>query len=101
MRDRHQLIADSLPESMKDVQVSGVITIILQLCLCLENLLPILLHACWRRPGERTLSDKLVAALCATYVLSAVVPSPLALASYFNGSWYGGAATCECFQVKL
>ncbi|KAL8558860.1 hypothetical protein ACOMHN_054291 [Nucella lapillus] len=84
---------------MSEVHVYGVITIVLELCMCVENFLPLLVLLQWKRPRERSVADKLLAALSAIYILSALVPTPLGLASYFHGSWYGGAATCECFQV--
>ena len=102
-----RLSADGSPQQQQhrpaanELHVHGVITVVLELCLCLENLLPVLVVLCWRRPRERTVSDKLLAALSAVYILSALVPTPLGLASYFHGGWYGGGATCECFQVRL
>lgn len=32
-------------------------------------------------------------------MFSALVPTPLGLASYFSGGWYGGAPTCTTYQV--
>ena len=100
MSGRHQTDESPLSQ-VNELHVHGVVSIVLELCLCLENLLPIFVVIFWRRPRERTVSDKLIASLSAIYVLSALLPTPLGLASYFHGSWYGGAATCECFQVKL
>ena len=96
---QRQLSEETGAQAMHDMHVYGVITIGLELCLCLENFLPILVVCCWKRSRERTVGDKLLACLSATYILSALVPTPLGLVSYFHGSWYGGAATCECFQV--
>ncbi|XP_046573531.1 rhodopsin, GQ-coupled-like [Haliotis rubra] len=85
--------------TFQDVHVSGVITIILEVALLIENLLPLLVILWWKRPGERTVCDKLITALCVTFIFSALVPAPLGLVSYFYGSWYGGKGTCECYQV--
>ncbi|XP_050418543.1 melatonin receptor type 1A [Patella vulgata] len=82
-----------------DVHLSGVITVVLEVFLLLENLLPLVVALWWKRPIERVVTDKLIAAISVTYILSALIPTPLGLVSFFNGSWYGGKATCECFQV--
>ncbi|XP_076438491.1 uncharacterized protein LOC143277514 [Babylonia areolata] len=82
-----------------EVHVHGVMSLALEVVVCAENLLPLLVLLHWRRPRERSVADKLLAALSAIYILSALVPTPLGLASYFHGAWYGGAATCESFQV--
>lgn len=97
----HQAGGSSASRPSNDLHVYGVITIVLEVCLLLENLLPVLVVIFWRRPRERTVSDKLIASLSAAYILSALVPTPLGLVSYFHGSWYGGPATCECFQVRF
>lgn len=99
MSARHQAAGSAQPPVI-ELQVHGVVTIVLELCLCLENLLPVFVVIFWRRPRQRTVSDKLIASLSAIYILSALLPTPLGLASYFHGSWYGGAATCQCFQVR-
>ncbi|ESO82218.1 hypothetical protein LOTGIDRAFT_170261 [Lottia gigantea] len=82
-----------------DVHFSGVVTVVLEVFLLLENLLPLAVALWWKRPIERLVTDKLIAAISLTYILSALIPTPLGLVSFFHGSWYGGKATCECFQV--
>ncbi|RUS80903.1 hypothetical protein EGW08_011339 [Elysia chlorotica] len=79
--------------------VSGVFIILLELVLVVENLFPILVVALWLPPTARGVGDRLVAAFSLTCILSALVPTPLGLASYFSGGWYGGAPTCTTYQV--
>ena len=88
-------------QPVSEQRVYGMVSVLLELCLLVENLLPVLTVLFWRRPRPRAVRDKLLAALSAAYVMSALIPRPLGLVSYFNGTWYGGQATCECFQVSF
>ncbi|GFS00484.1 hypothetical protein ElyMa_006400000, partial [Elysia marginata] len=83
----------------QQLHVSGVFIILLEIVLVVENLFPILVVALWLPPPARGVGDRLVAAFSVTCILSALVPTPLGLASYFSGGWYGGAPTCTTYQV--
>ncbi|CAG5129228.1 unnamed protein product [Candidula unifasciata] len=85
--------------SGQQLHVSGVFIVILELALVVENLLPILVVVVWLPAPARGVSDRLVAAFSITCILSAFIPTPLGLASYFSGGWYGGASTCTTYQV--
>ncbi|GFO17793.1 hypothetical protein PoB_004429800 [Plakobranchus ocellatus] len=85
--------------SGQQLHVSGVFIIILEVVLVVENLFPILVVALWLPPTARGVGDRLVAAFSVTCIFSALVPTPLGLASYFSGGWYGGAPTCTTYQV--
>ena len=82
-----------------EIHFTGFVTVLLEISLLLENLLPLVVVVWWKRPGERSVCDKLIAALSLTYITSAIIPTPFGLVSYFHGRWYGGKETCECFQV--
>ncbi|CAL1526742.1 unnamed protein product [Lymnaea stagnalis] len=88
-----------LGHSGQQLHVSGVFIILLELALVLENLLPILVVVVWLPVKARGVGDRLVAAFSVTCILSALVPTPLGLASYFSGGWYGGTPTCTTYQV--
>ncbi|KAK0070478.1 hypothetical protein Bpfe_000461 [Biomphalaria pfeifferi] len=81
----------------QQLHVSGVFIVLLELALILENLLPVYVVLLWL--PNRAVSDRLVAAFSIVCILSAIVPAPLGLASYFSGGWYGGAPTCTTYQV--
>ncbi|XP_059152508.1 uncharacterized protein LOC131938472 [Physella acuta] len=81
----------------QQLHVSGVFIILLELALVVENLMPILVVLLWLK--SRGVGDRLIAAFSLTCILSALVPTPLGLASYFSGGWYGGTPTCTTYQV--
>ncbi|XP_005094761.1 uncharacterized protein LOC101845764 isoform X2 [Aplysia californica] len=83
----------------QQLHVSGVFIIVLEVALVVENLMPVLVVILWLPARAKGVSDRLVAALSVTCILSALIPTPLGLASYFAGGWYGGAATCTTYQV--
>ncbi|KAH9488036.1 hypothetical protein Btru_066751 [Bulinus truncatus] len=81
----------------QQLHVSGVFIVLLETALALENLLPVCVVVLWM--PWRGVSDRLVAAFSIVCILSALVPAPLGLVSYFYGGWYGGVPTCTTYQV--
>lgn len=81
--------------------ISGPISIGVELSLILANIFPILVVCKIRHPKERIPGDEVVLALSVTDILSVVVPSPLGLAAYFGRHWYGGERTCDFYQVTI
>ena len=75
------------------------------LCFCLEavivviNVLPVATVYAWKSCHDRLAIDELIVALSITDMLSVLVPSPLSLMAYFTDQWYGGARTCDLFQL--
>ena len=81
--------------------VSGPLSIGVEISLVLANIFPILVVCKVRHPKERIPADEVVLALSVTDILSVVVPSPLGLAAYFGQRWYGGERACDFYQVTI
>ena len=92
-------------EIPNDMAVEATADIFGPLCFCLEaiiviiNIFPIVTAYVWKSSHDRLAIDELIVALSITDMLSVLVPSPLALMSFFTGHWYGGARTCDVFQL--
>ena len=88
-----------------DVTVEATTDVFAPLCFCVEamiviiNVFPIATVYAWKSSHDRLAIDELIVALSVTDMLSVLVPSPLALMSYFTNQWYGGARTCDVFQL--
>lgn len=99
-------VAHSLPTTrspglhqMAPHDVSGTISVFIELIMVIINLLPIIVVLKWKRGKERLVTDELIVALSIADILSVFVPTPLGLVSYFNKSWQGGKETCEFYQL--
>ena len=79
--------------------VSGPISITLDILMLVANILPICVVCCTKRFEDRLAMDELIVALSITDILSVLVPSPLGLVAYFTHRWHGGAASCHFYQV--
>ncbi|XP_064614087.1 prostaglandin E2 receptor EP4 subtype-like [Liolophura sinensis] len=86
-------------ESSAWQDVSGTLSLIVEAALVVVNLFPILVVLRGKKVKERTVTDELVLALSITDILGVLVPTPIALMSYFDQHWQGGYETCIFFQV--
>lgn len=84
--------------ALKDV--SGTLSLVVEAALVVVNLFPILAVLREKKPKERTVTDELVVALSITDILAVLIPTPVALMSYFDQNWQGGYEACVFFQVS-
>ena len=84
-----------------DGDVSGPLSIGVEVSLVLANIFPILVVCKIKHPKDRIPGDEVVLGLSVTDILSVVVPSPLGLAAYFGQHWYGGERACDFYQVTI
>ena len=71
----------------------------LDVSIVIVNIFPIATVFAWRK--RRVPLDELIVALSVSYLLAALIPSPLGLAAYITQQWYGGAWTCALYQVTV
>lgn len=79
--------------------ISGVLSIFVEVAMIVFNAFPLVVILKWRPPEKRLVMDELIVALSITDILSVVIPTPVGLFSYFSDSWYGGKPACEFYQV--
>lgn len=87
------------PPSSHQVDISGVISLTLEVVTLLSNTLPLLVIFGIKKRRYRTLADFLIGVLAINDLLAVGLPLTVSLPSFLAKTWVGGRSSCWAYQV--
>jgi hypothetical protein len=81
--------------------IGGPFTIIVEVATIAVNIMPLVVIIRGKTYRMRSTTDDIILILSLLYILSALIPSPIAHISYFKHTWIGGKLSCKLYQMLL
>ncbi|KAK3611292.1 hypothetical protein CHS0354_015705 [Potamilus streckersoni] len=78
--------------------VSGFLTIVIEVAMIIVNIFPIYVGCKYKRQSERSAVDELIISLSCFTVIMVLLTAPLGLVYYFRSSFGNAHAFCDMFQ---